>query len=729
METENRLPCLLFGKEERGLRKALRIVLAALTALCVLLPGPGALALTMHREVENPELELEAVLGYDGVITYGKPIPVRVTVRNLGADFDGVLGMNCYVNRKQYDRYERTVSLPSGAEKEIVMTVSLEARQDVFTLELTKDQEVVRAVNLRAGRVINPSAMMIGVLSTRPEQLKNLDIGQENDDMMRYEYWQTVALTTETFPADRTQLDAFGMLVIDDIDPALLSEAQQQAMEAWLRNGHILICGGGTRAAKNVGYFRSLTGLKTGILTLSDGITGALEQLLGLEQSGKGPQAAIAEITGETPLAADPAGRGLIWRTQVGAGVLYTAAFEAGDRLLNAEALMHSFWQQLLIKQDPNLYNNILYFHSDYNPAAVTVNRSIPVKSPMLPAVLIAAGVPVLGFGLWLLLKKKDKQQWMWLALPVLAGAAAGALAVTAGGSGLNQPMTVTAVSLVQEEGAPVRSWSGIMLNAPEKGIYRLGVEGGALRVSESYYYYYDSEDENKITEPVQLRTCHTDGAESTVSVSVSRPWDTVSMTVERVPETEGRVETSIRMEADGLHGEIRNGTNLSLKEGWVLTGYGYTTVPALAPGEAAAFSLILDKVNNNGDPAYEPGKMYDSPNASVYGMISTIAYGTNGYYYNENETPEDQEKNALYSMLNGVTEQIRQDGRARAGKTAYDDDWVDYVYCAQPEAYPETILTMNGKPVEMRTETVMFGAEITAPEMPREWRRNHAEN
>jgi len=133
--------------------------------------------------------------------------------------------------------------------------------------------------------------------------------------------------------------------------------------------------------------------------------------------------------------------------------------------------------------------------------------------------------------------------------------------------------------------------------------------------------------------------------------------------------------------------------------------------------------------VKNNGDIPYEAGKMYDSPNASVYGIINRIIYGESGYYYSGNETPEEQEKNALYSMLSGVTDQIRQDGRARAGKTAYDDDWEEYVYCAQPEAYPETVLVMNGKPVELRTESVMFGAEITAPEMPLEWRRNHAEN
>ena len=206
------------------MRKGLRILAAVLAALCLMMPG--ALAATMHREVENPKIEIEASLGYDGAVTYGKPMPVRVLVRNLGEDFDGVLGMNCYINKTQYDRYERKISLPSGAEKEVVLPIQLETRQEVFTLELCRDGEVVRAVNLKAGRVINPSDMLVGVLSAWPEQLKNLDISQDTDTLMRYEYWQTVPLTAETFPAEEKLLNAFGMLVVDDIDISCCAAAE-----------------------------------------------------------------------------------------------------------------------------------------------------------------------------------------------------------------------------------------------------------------------------------------------------------------------------------------------------------------------------------------------------------------------------------------------------------------------------------------------------------------------
>lgn len=698
------------------MRKGLRILAAVLAALCLMMPG--ALAATMHREVENPKIEIEASLGYDGAVTYGKPMPVRVFVRNLGEDFDGVLGMNCYINKTQYDRYERKISLPSGAEKEVVLPIQLETRQEVFTLELCRDGEVVRAVNLKAGRVINPSDMLVGVLSAWPEQLKNLDISQDTDTLMRYEYWQTVPLTAETFPAEEKLLNAFGMLVVDDIDPAALSEEQHTALETWLKNGHILLCGGGSRAAKNVAYFSGLTGLQAGPVSLSDDVPGALEELLGLVKSETALRTAVAEITGGTPLARDGEGRGLLFRSQAGAGAIYTMAFEAGDRQLNTTALMHTFWQQLLVREDAALYNRALYYQAEYTPAVVAVNRPVEVKSPILPAVLIAAAVPMAGLGLWLLLKKKDKQQWMWLALPVLAAGAACAVAGIAGGSDLNQPMMVSATTLVQEENAPARSFSGITLAAPLKGSYRLSTSGAALEMTDTNYYYYDTDDGAKVTEPTRLRTCRTEGEENAVSVEVDRPWTQVRLSMEREADLGGRVEASIWMEADGLHGEILNGTAWALQEGWVLTGYGYAGIPALAPGEKTGFALVRTdgKAANSssGTMVYEAGCMYENRDGSVYAVINSAVYGTlDPYAMMGADTPEAREKDTLYTLMNGLTDQIRQDKTKNGGKAGSVEQRTDFVYVARPEGLPETELKLNGKPVEKKSEDAMLGAEI----------------
>ena len=149
----------------------------------------GAAADGMHTEVSNPALEMEVLLGYDGQVTYGKAVPVRVTIRNSGADLEGTLAVNAYIDRNRYDRFETAVEVPAGGERTVVLPVRAETVQDIFTAEIVQDGEVICAVNAEPEGVINPSAMMIGVLSDRPRNLANLDINQENDTMYRYEYW------------------------------------------------------------------------------------------------------------------------------------------------------------------------------------------------------------------------------------------------------------------------------------------------------------------------------------------------------------------------------------------------------------------------------------------------------------------------------------------------------------------------------------------------------------
>ena len=82
------------------------------------------------------------------------------------------------------------------------MPVKIGVRQEILTVEVLQDGEVICAVNTSPEGIINPSAMMIGVLSTRPQNLSCLDISQEDDTLQRYEFWKTVELTPETLPDD-----------------------------------------------------------------------------------------------------------------------------------------------------------------------------------------------------------------------------------------------------------------------------------------------------------------------------------------------------------------------------------------------------------------------------------------------------------------------------------------------------------------------------------------------
>ena len=432
--------------------------------LCLLACAGLAAADGMHQELRNETLEVEAVPGYDGAITYGKPFPVRVTVRNRGGDLNAVVAVNAYITAVKYDRFETEIFVPAGGERTVVLPVRAESRQETFTAEIVADGQVICAVNMSPAGTINPSAMMVGLLSTRPRNLANLDISQENDALLRYEYWQTVALTPETLPDNRELLGAFGMIVLDDTDPAALTEKQRNALREWVTQGHILICGGGTAAPRNLAFLGDLTGLYAGDVTVSDGVYQALESFAGRKATNIRPEIALARITGGDPLVSDANGNGLLWRNITGNGRIYTLAWEAGDPALNSESLMHLFYQQMLISSDPNLYNSIIY-RQEYDAAAVSSGESslVPVRSPLPAAALIVAGMAVIGCVIWAVLKKHGASKWMWAVMPALALIAAGAVTLMAAGSPMNRTVASVQVNIVQhQDGTAKRYTAGI---------------------------------------------------------------------------------------------------------------------------------------------------------------------------------------------------------------------------------------------------------------------------
>ena len=174
------------------MRNGMKNALALLLAACMLFLCAAGMAESMHDEVESDLLDMDVEVGFGGMMTYGKTMPVKVKVRNFGDDFEGVLGINAYVSAKEYDRYEKEIFVPGGSQREFELDIAVYARQDTYTAELLKDGETVCTANGKPAYLVNPSSMLIGVLSTRPQNLNNLNISRENDTLGRYELWQTI---------------------------------------------------------------------------------------------------------------------------------------------------------------------------------------------------------------------------------------------------------------------------------------------------------------------------------------------------------------------------------------------------------------------------------------------------------------------------------------------------------------------------------------------------------
>ena len=689
-----------------GLKKALILLMAA----CTLFLCAPAAAVSMHDEIENDALDMDVEVGFNGMMTYGKAMPVRVKVRNFGEDFEGVLAVNAYVSAKEYDRFEKEIFVPASSEREFELAVSVYTRQKSFTAELVKDGETVCAVNGQPGSLVNPSALLVGVVSTRPQNLKNMNIDRDSDVLGRFELWQTVPLTADNFPEDAALLNSFGMIVFDDIDPATLTARQQELLDSWLRSGRILVCGGGANAGRNTAFFGKYTGLKLENVTTSDSVLENLEKLLGRSESGRKPTAAVAEYSGGEPLAKDAEGRGLIYRTEAGAGRIYTTAFETGDPKLNSEGLMGYFWQQMLVNTDREIYEYIINNSSDgYSSATVNAGyyAQIEARSFLLPGMLIVFAALVLACVCWAVLKKKDKRQWMWLVLPVLAAVAAAGILLLSTGAETTRPLAVVAENLVQDGSGVIRNYSGISVAVPEYGRHSYSVPGGDLRVMVYDYVDYDEEQEDdKAGEPVTLRTCYKAGGEKTVNAESLAPWDMISLAAENPAGMQGRISGTVWMEEDGLHGEILNETDARFEAGHIITSYGYVSVAALAPGESTEFRLVRMKMDPKTN-RYEDGGLYpDHP--GLYSVTS------NALGYDESNTGmsgrEARDREMASTMISGAADLLRK-GQGNWSYGAYESAL--FLYCARPAETAETELKVDGIPVKQKTSMTLLTAEL----------------
>ena len=691
--------------------KRMKRTVAVLAAVCMLLACAAGLAQTMHREIRNDGFDMEVQVGYNGMMTYGKVMPVRVRIRNFGADFEGVLGMNAYVSSTEYDRYEKEIFVPAGAEREFELDLTVYARQDTFTAEITQDGTVVCAANAKPDKIVNPSSMLIGVLSSRPRNLNNLNIDRDNDTLARYELWQAVALTPDNFPENAAALRSFGMLVIDDIDPAELSEKQQNLLAGWLDSGRVLVCGGGQYAGRNIAYFSNYTGLKLDGVSTSDSVAAGLAKLINRTVNGDGVSVTVAELSGTEAIAADAEGRGLVWRTEVGGGRIYTTAFESGDPRLNSENLMHFFWQQLLADLDQDVYSNMTYAETEgFSSSAVNAGYATPVtaRSNLVPGIMIVAGALVLCCLAWWILKKKDRRQWMWAVLPAVAVLTVASVILLSTGAQTNQPMAVVTENIVQNASGAVRNYSGIAVASPAFGRHSYSTSGDNLRVAVYDYVDFDEENDDKTKEPDKMRTCYTAGGENTVTLESTTPWEQFNLTTDSEAKMQGKIDGEVWMEEDGIHGEVMNGTDLKLSAGYVITTYGYVSVPALAPGEKAEFVLERKKLASIDNPKYEDGGLYlETPNQ--YQVISQ-AVGYTDEERLKNTARERQERELVYSMVSGAVETMR---RAQDNWNYGSSEGSVFEYSAKAENAEEATLKVDGRPVVQKASLVMIHAEL----------------
>ncbi len=550
----------------------------------------------LHTEVPNAALSMNVDIGYGNAVTYGRYIPATVVITNMGADFNGTLCVNLYQNNTAYDRVEMPLEVASGASKRVVLPIKLQRKQNIFTFELVESGEVVYAKNAQPSDTISPYSMMVGVLSNAPETLNYMTLTQDNDELLRGETWKTVPIDADSFPSDAQMMNSFGMIVVNSFDVNTLSDAQRAALEQWLKKGGIVIVGGGAQAQTDYSWFSRWTGLDAGELVQAEDITSTIMRYVSMTGEGvsDGFLLNVPSAGGEALIADDFP---IVYKSEVEDGVVYSATFDLGAKPITLWRSVSTMWQRILLTSEPTLYSTAL--NASRNDSSSDIYRAQNAINSMEIANEESATGPVValivflvaGLAAYFVLKKLDRRELLWLVMPTLSIAAAGVIYLMSLNTTLNEPMAATVTHLSSGE---KQSGATVYIGFAGKDVNRqtLSTPDGELSIVGDSYYYDDS-DEEKSSIPTKLRYCYRYGAQKEIEFESTSAWTVRYASIADITADWGAVRGQLWMEEDGLHAQIENETAYPLKDGYLLTGLGYCSVPEILPGQSLDVAIL----------------------------------------------------------------------------------------------------------------------------------------
>lgn len=686
-----------------------RMILWTLLLTLLVLPVTG-LAESMHKEVPYDALAMDVTVGYDGLMTYGRTMPIQIRIENKGDDLQGMLAVNIYASRTQYNRYELELTLASGAVKELLLPVRVGSKQETYTVEVWRGDEKIYAVNAVPDKLANPSSMLVGVLSQQPQRLAYMNVDMESDMLLRGDYIQTVPLTEKSFPDRMELLNAFGMIVVDGFDVSLLSAQQQELLLRWLTDGHILLVGGGAQAGTIWPYFADMTDLAPGAMSQHADITPALMSWLGVTGDAAGTDLMLTDSASGNALVTDGE-TPLIWRSNVGSGVLYTTAFDLGDQALMGWSGMRTFWQRLLIKDCYGLYQQGFDVNRSSGSYTYIASR-IPLNNDvnmLLPVLVVMALVLVGGAAAYVVLKRMDRRQLLWLALPLLAVAGTVMVYVMTLTSPAIQPTALT-VSVLQQDAEGTKTLqTSLVVATSERGEQLVSVDEGELLPGSSDSWYGDYDDGTKRKEPTILQYRYVRSQTNGIGVPFDAPWETKTFRIESLTTPDGSVDGAVWMDDDGLHGYIVNGTAMTLDRGIFLCKYGFCAVPELAPGQRYDLTLQKAEFPTKNNYVFKDGYMYESMAGSslqTYTMVDEFFFKTSEQKEGES-VPYDSIERNMANLVNSVVD------KTYYGTNGYTYYMPRFHYVTFTDDLNLTTLRLNGDVMERTAHRAVVSVEV----------------
>ncbi len=417
------------------------LLLALLLAIPFLLSPASAHAFSSTRASRflpsASSITLQIDPGFNGRYRDGDWVPIHITLRNNGADFNGTLStrntlspivQSAGFTASPISRYQQAIKLPHGAQQEITIYLPLYTFFGTASIEvhlLDAHGKVIQSQSATL-HALNQEDIFVGLLSDQTPGFGPLQAlalpAQSGSVLVQF-------LNAQTLPDMAAALANFNLIVLDNFTTASLSHQQMIALATWVNQGGALVEIGGSH------WRRTLNSLPTNLLPVSIYGTSTLPtgtRLLpvdGPAAEGSGPsstalqapiEVSAARVRADARMILSAGTVPLLVQAQRGQGSICYLAFDPTIEPIVGWPGAIALWKGLLLR---SFGEQLLPSNTGPAPGVVTSYELAKLQHALLPYTspapwflvpLFFGYLLILGPMRWLIVRRFKRRTWSW---------------------------------------------------------------------------------------------------------------------------------------------------------------------------------------------------------------------------------------------------------------------------------------------------------------------------
>ena len=554
-------------------------------------------------------LNISLNYGIQNTAKAGKNLPLEITIENTEEQaFSGTLNIIFAESGKHIIQYAYPLVVEGNSQKELVKNFMLPSGVNQLFLSvenLQKEQLVSRRVGLDISG--SDAELLIGILSQNGENISYLQNARVNDGLLKT---RVLNFTADSFPKEETDLYLLDMILIRDINLSILEQQVRDSLKRYVEHGGVLLFslsenGEQTLAEDFASYLATPLdfqnrSLHLGKQTSQSGEldrgeigteeTDATESLMSSPVYLKGGrESAFSE--GTPFLSVSPIGNGLL--AVLGYDLLQLERYATEDSSYLGRLFLQIYGQNRLDVLSVSASEKSLKQYWDLEEL---MNLSDLSKLPSIPLyffILLFYWILV-GPGLYFLIRKQHSLRAYRPSIILLA--LFGTLLVWALGMGTRfNGSFISYVKLLQLNKESMDEENYINLRSPEDRNFSLGIQAEYTvnPILKGLDYTGDLGELRK-EENISRTEILQEHEKSDIVIRNGEPFSPHYFLLnKKVPNSKGVIEGNVSYFAGVLSGEVKNNTDYTLSDAFILLYGRIIKLGKLEKGQAVGLSEL----------------------------------------------------------------------------------------------------------------------------------------